>query len=175
MIPLRREMGGLVRISLLPAILLGIASCAVPQQPGAYCPWARQALAAEAPPSAGTPPAAPAAAPVSAPAQRGWPFTFSLWGPRSGRLTLSNFTFALADVEAIVTPYPDCALHPGVVARDFKLPLNGTWTIQAPPGSDVCWRRLPGEPGAGAVQAVRPPAQWNRAYTGAGRRLDDQL
>ena len=89
-----------------------------------------------------------------------------------GRLTLSNFTFKLADVEAIVTPYPDCALHPGIVPMDFKVPLNGTWVITAPPGMDVCWRRaLPPSP-----EAPKPVwTDWNRDYTGMGRSIDSTL
>lgn len=89
-----------------------------------------------------------------------------------GRLTLSNYSFPLADVEAVITPYPDCALHPGIVPVDFKIPLNGTWVIPAAPGSDVCWRRsLP--PTAAAPKPVWTP--WNRDYTGTGRAIDSRL
>jgi hypothetical protein len=89
-----------------------------------------------------------------------------------GRLTLSNYTFKLADVEAIVTPYPDCALHPGMVPMDFKLPLNSTSVITAPPGMDVCWRRaLPPSP-----EAPKPVwSDWNRDFTGQGRSIDSTL
>lgn len=89
-----------------------------------------------------------------------------------GRLTLSNYTFKLADVEAIVTLYPDCALHPGMVPMDFKLPLNSTWVITAPPGMDVCWRRaLPPSP-----EAPKPVwSDWNRDFTGQGRSIDSTL
>jgi hypothetical protein len=101
-----------------------------------------------------------------------------LFPPRPGRLDLSNYTDALADVEAVVTPYADCASHPGIVARDFKLPLNATWTIIAPAGSDVCWRRLPAAEPSGEAQPTPsgpPGPRWNRAFTRAGRFVDAQL
>lgn len=178
-----------MRIPLLPVLLLvGTASCvAPPQQQGAYCPWARQTLAsmfargvAPAPVAAApvrpAPPVASAPAPPPAayrPAVLPWPLSQT---PGPGRLTLGNYTFRLADVEAVVTPYADCAFHPGLVARDFKLPLNGTWAIDTPPGSDVCWRRVagPAQPGAASVTAPASPG-WNRALTGAGRSIDAQL
>ena len=150
-----------MRISLLPAVLLvGVASCVAPPQQGAFCPYARQALAAEASTAAVLP----------------WPFSATLGGPRPGRFDLSNFTFAVAAVEAIVTPYADCALHPGIAVRRYDLPLNATWTIATPPGSDVCWRRLAAPPAeSGAERVPVAPAPWNRAYTGAGRLIDAQL
>jgi hypothetical protein len=187
---LARKRGDHVRILLLSAVLLSTASCVLPPplQPGANCPSARQALAAGAPgaPPTGLPPVAlvptplpattalqpapaappPAAAPV---ASLPWPPLF-LFGPspRPGRLTLSNVTFDLADMQAVVTPYPDCALHPGIGARVFQLPLNGTWIIPTPPGSDVCWRRV--VPGAAPTAAG-----WNRAFTAAGHFIDARL
>ena len=55
--------------------------------------------------------------------------------PLPGRLTLSNFTFEHARVEALITPYPDCAPREGTAASNFELPLNGTRVIEAAPGS----------------------------------------
>lgn len=101
-------------------------------------------------------------------------------GPASGRLTLSNFSFDRARVEALVTPYPDCAIRPGMVPADFMLRLNSTWAIPTPPGSDVCWRRaVPATPGS-AAQGNAPAAvpgwtDWNRAFTGPGRLIDAEL
>jgi hypothetical protein len=160
-----------IRSASLLLLLLGVTACVAPLQQGAYCPWARQALAATASTAA-------APAPVPPPVHQAWPLAFALFPAHPGRLDLSNYTDALADVEAIVTPYADCAPHPGIVARDFKLPLNATWTITAPPGSDVCWRQLSGAapPGeAPATPSAPPPAKWNRAFTSAGRFVDAQL
>lgn len=139
------------------------------------------------PPALSPPPLAPAAAAAPPPAvlpvaYRPYPFlSFSLFRrpPAAGRLTLRNFTSALADVEALATPYPDCALHPGLVPEDFKLPRNATWIIPTPPGSDVCWRRLqPGAPpniAQGLKPAVPVAAEWNRAFTASGRSIDARL
>jgi len=91
-----------------------------------------------------------------------------------GRLTLSNFTYELADVEAVVTPYPDCGVHAGIVPMDFKLPLNSTWVIPASLGSDVCWRHH-APPSAGARTAPPPWSDWNRAFTAAGSSVDSRL
>jgi hypothetical protein len=169
-----------VRILVVSALLLATASCATPpQQQGANCPEARQELAAAAavakPPPAAVPAPATAAPPTAAAAYGPWPFpAFPLFQApvRAGRLTLSNVTFGSADVEAFVTPYPDCALHPGLTPRNIQLPLNGTWIIPSPPGSDVCWQQLaPGAPQA----AASAQAEWNRAFTAAGRYVDARL
>jgi hypothetical protein len=86
-----------------------------------------------------------------------------------GRLTLSNYSFDRARVQALVTAYPDCAAHEGVVVTDFALPLNGTRVIEAAPGADVCWRReFP--PGSAPGWT-----EWNRDYTGTGRSIDAKL
>ncbi|HTV89388.1 MAG TPA: hypothetical protein VME41_10270 [Stellaceae bacterium] len=189
-----------MRIIFASAVLLCTAACVAPQQQGAYCPWARQTLAAMAatqgapkPPPVATVPAPPVAAVPAPPpppppppppaASTAWPFqTFSLFAApaRPGRLTLSNFTFPLADLQAIVTPYPDCAAHPGIVPEDFKLPRNGTWIIPTPAGSDVCWRRLaPGAPAQGVAQGVAlsvpVAAEWNHAYTAGGGFITARL
>ena len=87
-----------------------------------------------------------------------------------GRLTLSNYSFDRARVQAVVTAYPDCGPHAGVVATDFVLPLNGTRVIDTAPGADVCWRREfpPGSTPGGWTD-------WNRDYTGTGRSIDAKL
>jgi len=87
-----------------------------------------------------------------------------------GRLTLSNYSFARARVQALVTAYPDCGAHEGVVIADFVLPLNGTRVIEAAPGADVCWRReFPPDATPGGW------TEWNRDYTGTGRSIDTKL
>lgn len=199
-----QQKGDRVRLLVVSAALLGTAACAAPPpvQPGANCPAARQELSAmhaaarpqppAPPPAVLVPPAPPPAVrippppaaeaaprPVVAVAFRPLPFpSISLFRrtPARGRLTLSNFTVPLADVEALVTPYPDCIVHPGQVPADFKLPLNGTWTIPTPAGADVCWRRLAPPQVAQRVRPALPvAAQWNRAFTAPGRFIDAQL
>lgn len=96
-------------------------------------------------------------------------------GPQpAGRLTLNNFTYDLADVQALVTRYPDCAVHPGMAPLAFKLPLNSTWIVPAPPGSDVCWRRAmaPAPVAAGTAPGW---TDWNRAFTASGTFVQSQL
>jgi hypothetical protein len=101
-----------------------------------------------------------------------------LWAPPAGpgRLTVSNFIYDRARVEAFVTPYRDCELREGMAVTSFDLPLNGTRVIDTPAGSDVCWRRIePPLAEARAPTAVPPPIPWNRAYTTSGRILDTRL
>ena len=107
--------------------------------------------------------------------------------PEPGRLTLSNFSFAGARVEAVVTANADCNPRTvGMVARAFVLPLNATRVIAAPPGADVCWRReLAAEPETPnltppavppGVPAGRPRwSGWNRAYLSLAPTVDAQL
>ena len=138
-------------ILLASALLLATASCAWPP-PGE--------VAAPPPP-----------APVAAPSPFAW-----LWGPPGGRLTLSNFSFATAHVQAVVTSFPDCAPREGTAASDFILPLNGTRTIETAPGSDVCWRRAvdAGKP-SGAPPSEPGWTEWSRAFTSSGRPVDSRL
>jgi hypothetical protein len=162
--------GEAVRILWFSAALFAVAGCTA---------WVGPLPAAEAPPSAPAPAVVAVASPPPPAATltlAGLPDFVSLVLPQiplpPGRLTLSNFSFRLADVEAIVTAYPDCSLHPGMVPTDFKLPLNSTWVITAPPGMDVCWRSsLPPTP-----EAPKPVwTEWNRDYTGQGRSIDTRL
>ena len=98
------------------------------------------------------------------------------WAPPPGRLTLNNFSFDKAHVQAVITPYPDCAEREGTATSDFVLALNGTRIIDAAPGSDVCWRRAL-EPSKDP--AARPSApgwtEWNRAFVASGRSVDSRL
>ncbi len=160
------QQGDAVRNLWLSAALFAVTGCMM--QPVAPVAEAPPTLA---PAVVAAPPPPPATVTLA-----GMPDFVSLVLPRiplpPGRLTLSNYSFKLADVEAIVTSYPDCAVHPGIVPMDFKLPLNGTWVIATPPGTDVCWRRsLP--PTAATPKPVWTP--WNRDYTGAGRVIDARL
>jgi hypothetical protein len=86
------------------------------------------------------------------------------------RLTLSNFTYDRAHVEAAIATSPDCdaAAAPPV---EFDLAYNGTRVITAPAGSDVCWRRdVAGQAGAGPQWS-----RWNRAYLSSGQSVDSRL
>ena len=51
--------------------------------------------------------------------------------PVPGRLTLSNFSYDGARVQAVITPYPDCQERAGTAISDFEIPLNGTRIIAA--------------------------------------------
>ena len=137
-------------------------------------------VAAVGPSQAPPAPVAPAPAPARAAARAQadtFPIPFARFfssGP--GRLTLSNFTFDTAQIQAIVTPFADCGLHDGITATDFMLPLNGTRIINAPVGSDVCWRRAVG-PGARPGGAPGEPGwtEWSRIFTSTGALVDAQL
>lgn len=153
-------------------------------------PAAAAARAAPPPPSTATPPAATAAGPAAPPppmaaavpppgpqaavppaggGTAAWD-VFGLFRQRAPqRLTLSNFAFDRAHVEAVVTTNPDCAARDsGVVATsDFALPLNGTRIIEAPPGADVCWHR--------ERRDASGWTPWNRAYLSTGRSIDARL
>ena len=98
--------------------------------------------------------------------ERNWsPWTPWAGGP--GQLTLSNYRFERASIQAVATAAPDCAaVDPSTPATQFDLPFKGTRVIPAPPAADICWRR------------VVPGGQWtpwSRAYTAAGRTIDSQL
>ena len=101
--------------------------------------------------------------------------TMEWWTARPGRLTLSNFAYDRARVEAMITPYPDCELREGMSTTNFEVPLNGTRVIDTPPGLDVCWRRIE-PPLAESTSPGAPRATpWNRAYLSSGRTVDSQL
>ena len=96
--------------------------------------------------------------------------------PPPGRLTLNNFSFDKARVQAVITPHPDCAQREGTATSDFVLALNGTRIIEAAPGSDVCWRRAL-EPPKGQEKPPSVPrwTEWNRAFVASGRSVDSRL
>ncbi len=170
--------GDAVRI-LLVLLLLGMT---------ASCVWPPPPPEAAAPPPvalAPAPPVARAAAPppppvVPVPVVLAWnplAWLFPAFAPPvAGRLTLSNFTYDSAHVQALVTPYPDCQPQPGAAASDFALPLNGTRIIAPPPGADVCWRRaLPAGQPQTATTAAPGWTDWSRVFTSSGRSIDSQL
>ena len=96
--------------------------------------------------------------------------------PPPGRLTLSNFSFANAHVQAVMTGYPDCAVRERTATSDFVLPLNGTRIIETALGADVCWRREI-EPGTAPGAAPSTPGwtEWNRAFVASRRSVDSRL
>jgi hypothetical protein len=88
------------------------------------------------------------------------------WTLPPGQLTLSNYRFEHAAIEAVVTAAPDCAPDPNVPGTAFDLPYKGTRVIVAAPNADICWRRQ---------VAGEPWTAWNRAFTASGRFIDSQL
>jgi len=172
-----------VRILIVSALLTLTASCA----------WPPPAAEVAAPPPAPPPPVALIAPPpsppppvaIAAPAPAQFPVTPLDWlfgpilpmtPPIPGRLTLSNFSFDNARVEAVITGAPDCAVREGTTTSDFVLPLNGTRIIESVPGADVCWRRAI-EPGktAGVAPSTQGWTEWNRAFLSSGRSVDSRL
>jgi hypothetical protein len=176
-----------VRILIIGALLFATASCAWAPPPAMVAappasPPAPVALVAPPPP----PPAAVAPLPVPPPpvavaASAPVPFPFAPFAglvgpPPPGRLTLSNFSFDTAHVEAVVTAAPDCAMREGTTASDFVLPLNGTRVIESVPGADVCWRRaIDPRTAAGAAPSTQGWTEWNRAFLSSGRSVDSRL
>ena len=179
----RREgKGGRVRILLVVALLGITASCVFPPPPEASAAPPQPVALAPAPPTAPmAAAAAPAPPPPAVPAvyvsnPLAWLFPAFSSPPPPGRLTLSNFTFDSARVQALVTPYPDCQAQPGTAASDFELPLNGTRIIAPPPGADVCWRRaLPADHPHPAATATPGWTDWSRVFTSSGRSIDSRL
>ena len=149
-----------MRILLVSALLTLTASCAWP------------------PPAQMAEPSPPSPVVVAAPAPM-LPLPFA-WlvasAPSPGRLTLNNFRIDKARVQAVITPYPDCAVREGTATSEFVLPLNGTSVIEAAPGSDVCWRRAtaPGT-AAGAAPSTQGWTEWNRAFLATARSVDSRL
>ncbi len=133
-----------------------------------------EAAAAPPPPEAVTAAAPPPEAPASGFAfPFAWPFFVSSQAPLGlpgPRLTLSNFSYDRARVEATVTANPDCGAD-AVSRVEFDLAYNGTRVIQPPAGEDVCWRRDTATDGAGGPQWSR----WNRAFLSAGQSVASRL
>jgi len=88
-----------------------------------------------------------------------------------GVLTLNNYDYDRARIEAVVTPYPDCnARDAATPVVAFDLPVNGTRAIASLPGADICFRRrIGGSPGREVW------SEWNRAFTANGRSIDSRL
>lgn len=153
-----------MRILIVSALLVATTSCVLPPPP---------------PAEVASPSPAPPAAPVFY-APNPLAFLFAPLGPAGppppGRLTLNNFSFDHARVQAVITSYPDCAVHEGIATSDFVLPLNGTRVIEAAPGTDVCWRR---EIEPGTVQGVAPSTpgwtEWNRVFLSSAGVVDSRL
>ena len=87
-------------------------------------------------------------------------------------MLLSNAEFGPTRVEAVLTTNPDCVFRgPGYVARQvFVIPNDGTRFIEAPSGTNVCWRRAV----MGADHAEHL-SNWNITYTAPGRSIDSNL
>jgi hypothetical protein len=98
----------------------------------------------------------------------GWPSPTSwVWTPPPGQLTLSNYRFEQAPIEAVMAAGPDCAApDPSTPATDFVLLFKGTRVLVAAPNSDICWRRQ---------LANGQWTDWNRAFTASGRFIDTQI
>jgi hypothetical protein len=174
-----------VRILIASVLLFATASCAWAPPPAMVAapppPPPPVALVAPPPPPVAVAPSPVPPPPVAVAAPEPGPFPFAelaglVGPPPPGRLTLSNFSFDTAHVEAVVTAAPDCAVREGTTASDFVLPLNGTRIIESAPGADVCWRRAI-DPRTAAGAAPSPPGwtEWNRAFLSSGRSVDSRL
>ena len=94
----------------------------------------------------------------------------SLTAPPPGRLELSNYGFARAHVQIVVTAAQNCGDPAAATVSEIDLPFNATQVIEAAPGTDICWRRsLAAAPGGGAW------TDWKRVFTATGRSIDSQL
>ena len=94
-------------------------------------------------------------------------YNWSVWTPPPGQLTLSNYRFEHAAVQAVMTAAPDCTpVDASATPTAFDLPFKGTHVLVAPPNTDICWRRQ---------VAGGQWTDWNRAYTASGRFIDSQL
>ena len=93
-------------------------------------------------------------------------YDLSVWSLPPGQLTLSNYRFDHAPIEAMMVAGPDCTPVEGAAPTDFDLPFKGTRVLVAAPRSDICWRRQ---------LADGRWTDWNRAFTATGRFVDAQL
>ena len=173
-----------MRLLIVAAVLIATVSCAWQQPPAQVAaPPPPVALTAPPPPpvALAAPAPSPPLAPVATPAPYPWtPFAWLFAPfvavPPAGRLTLSNYSFDSARVEAVIAGAPDCTVREGTTATDFVLPLNGTRIIQSVPGADVCWRRAI-DPGValGAPPSTPGWTEWNRVFLSTGRSVDSRL
>lgn len=98
---------------------------------------------------------------------QGWSPTQWVWTPPPGQLTLSNYRFEHAAIEAVMAAGPDCTpVDAAAPATAFDLPFKGTRVLTAAPQADICWRRR---------VAGGQWTDWSRAYTASGRFIDSQL
>jgi len=89
------------------------------------------------------------------------------WWAHPGQLTLSNYRFTDANIQAVMATGPDCMpADPSASLAAFDLPFKGSRVIAAAPNSDVCWRRQ---------LADGQWTDWSRAFTASGRYVDAQL
>lgn len=93
-------------------------------------------------------------------------YDVSLWALPPGQLTLSNYRFGHAPIEAVMAAGPDCTPAQGAAPSDFDLPFKGSRVIVATSHNDICWRRR---------LADGRWTDWNRAFTATGRFVDSQL
>lgn len=89
-----------------------------------------------------------------------------------GSVLLSNNEFGLTRVEAVLTTGTYCADRgPGFAARQiFAIPHDGTRFVEAPAGTNLCWRREVAGPNGSAQWS-----NWNLTYTDPGRSIDSTL
>ncbi|HWB47767.1 MAG TPA: hypothetical protein VG651_01545 [Stellaceae bacterium] len=88
------------------------------------------------------------------------------WTPPPGQLTLSNYRFEHAAIEAVIAAGPDCTPLDATAPTAFDLPFKGTHVLAAAPNADICWRRQ---------VAGGQWTDWNRAFTASGKFIDVQL
>ncbi|HZU91819.1 MAG TPA: hypothetical protein VE993_21385 [Stellaceae bacterium] len=90
-----------------------------------------------------------------------------------GSVLLSNPDIGATEVETAATTSPDCTYRgPGTLPpRRFVIPDNGTRFVEAPIGTDICWRRLIG----GAQEEAAHWSSWTITYTYPGRSIDSSL
>jgi hypothetical protein len=87
-------------------------------------------------------------------------------------LLLNNTDPGPTTVEVVLTASPYCTWRgPGFVSRQFfVMPQNSTRFIEAPAGTDVCWRHKVIEANGSAYWL-----NWDIAYTYPGRSLASNL
>ena len=94
-------------------------------------------------------------------------YGYSVWTLPPGQLTLSNYRFTHAPIEAVMAAGPDCTpVDASAAPTRFDLPFKGSRVLVAAPNSDICWRRQLADGRWG---------DWNRAFTASGRFIDTQL
>ena len=94
-------------------------------------------------------------------------YGWSIWTPPPGQLTLSNYRFDHAPVQAVMVAGPNCTpADASAPPTSFDLVFKGSRILVAAPSSDICWRRQ---------LADGRWTPWNRAFTASGRFIDSQL